>query len=250
MKVPESTGNRDYLSFLVFFVWQKTAAVRRGTNNMQVQNSQWEMVLSSIAGLCREQKSGIIMAAIDGKSGSGKTTLAEIIRQQLGGNVFHMDDFFLRPMQRTEKRMREVGGNVDYERFGMILEEIRNGRSICYQAYDCKQQRLREPVSIRPARLNIIEGAYSMHPYFGNCYDVRIGMDIGAELQKERILQRSGEAMLQQFEKEWIPRENAYLKEFDIFAGCDIVVVNEKSEQKRINNEKGNDCIWNQTRSN
>ena len=32
-----------------------------------------------------------------------------------------MDDFFLRPEQRTEERLKEVGGNVDRERF---LEEV------------------------------------------------------------------------------------------------------------------------------
>lgn len=31
---------------------------------------------------------------------------------------FGLDDFFLRMEQRTPERLREVGGNVDYERFG------------------------------------------------------------------------------------------------------------------------------------
>ena len=36
---------------------------------------------------------------------------------QFDCNLFHMDDFFLRMEQRTPDRMKETGGNVDYERF-------------------------------------------------------------------------------------------------------------------------------------
>lgn len=42
-----------------------------------------------------------LLIAIDGRCGAGKTTLAQRLQQELGGRVFHMDDFFLRPVQRT-----------------------------------------------------------------------------------------------------------------------------------------------------
>ena len=58
-----------------------------------------------------------ILVAIDGRCGSGKTTLGEYLKGQLDCNLFHMDDFFLRMEQRTPDRMKETGGNVDYERF-------------------------------------------------------------------------------------------------------------------------------------
>ena len=59
----------------------------------------------------------MVVVAIDGKCTSGKTTLASKLVQIYDCNVFHMDDFFLRPEQRTPERFAEVGGNVDYERF-------------------------------------------------------------------------------------------------------------------------------------
>jgi hypothetical protein len=31
--------------------------------------------------------------------------------------LFHTDDFFLQPHQRTRERLESVGGNIDYERF-------------------------------------------------------------------------------------------------------------------------------------
>lgn len=74
-----------------------------------------EHILNFIADI--NSKKNRLLIAIDGMSGAGKTTLAEQLAERLDANVFHMDDFFLRPEQRTEERSREIGGNVDYERF-------------------------------------------------------------------------------------------------------------------------------------
>ena len=57
----------------------------------------------------------MVIVAIDGKCTSGKTTLASQLAEIYDCNVFHMDDFFLRPEQRTPERFAEDGGNVDNE---------------------------------------------------------------------------------------------------------------------------------------
>lgn len=191
---------------------------------MDTENKQWDMITDRMDDLCDKSEKEILIVAIDGKSGSGKTTLAARLQDRFGGNVFHMDDFFLRPEQRTKKRLEEVGGNVDYERFKEVLLRVRCGKCVHYQAFDCKQQELKEAVRMEPLRINIVEGAYSMHPYFEDIYDLRIGMDIDALSQKKRILQRNGEAMAERFEKEWIPKENAYLETFGIFEKCDLKI--------------------------
>ena len=74
-----------------------------------------EAVVKQIDGLLTQKD--LIIVAIDGKCTSGKTTLASKLEQIYDCNVFHMDDFFLRPEQRTRSRFAGVGGNVDYERF-------------------------------------------------------------------------------------------------------------------------------------
>ena len=61
------------------------------------------------------------MLAIDGPCGSGKTTLAALLARLYDCPVFHADDFFLRPEQRTPARFAEPGGNLDRER---LLEEV------------------------------------------------------------------------------------------------------------------------------
>ena len=60
---------------------------------------------------------GPIILAIDGGSASGKTTLSDSLANIYDCTVFHMDDFFLCPEQRTQERYAEPGGNVDRERF-------------------------------------------------------------------------------------------------------------------------------------
>ena len=70
-----------------------------------------------------------IVIAVDGNCTAGKTTLAECLAKEYDCNVIHMDDFFLRPEQRTAQRLAEPGGNVDYERFREeVLGNLRTGK--------------------------------------------------------------------------------------------------------------------------
>ena len=166
-----------------------------------------------------------ILIAIDGSCTAGKSTLASMLARDLDCNLFHMDDFFLRPEQRTQLRLSEIGGNVDYERFyETVLLPLKSGESFSYRPYDCGTGKLKEPVEILPKRINIIEGSYSCHPYFKDPYDIRIFLKISPQIRLERIRQRP--AFLQQrFLKEWIPMEQAYFAAFAIEEKADIVAL-------------------------
>lgn len=158
-----------------------------------------------------------ILVAIDGMCGSGKTTLGQLLSQVYDCNLFHMDDFFLRPEQKTADRMNQDGGNVDYERFkSEILDHISESHGLSYRVYDCKSQTLKETVTAPWKFLNIIEGSYSQHPYFGKIYDLRFFCETDGEEQLRRIRLRNGEKMAERFRTEWIPRENRYFKTFHI----------------------------------
>ena len=70
-----------------------------------------------------------LVVAIDGRCASGKSTLAAKLQQGLHCPVFSLDDFFLRPQQRTPQRLAQPGGNVDYERFRQeVLLPWREGK--------------------------------------------------------------------------------------------------------------------------
>ena len=154
----------------------------------------------------------MVIVGIDGKCTSGKTTLATKLAEIYDCNVFHMDDFFLRPEQRTPERFAEVGGNVEYERFKEeILIPLQDGKQFSYRPFDCSTFTLANPVTVIPKQLNIIEGTYSHHPYFGNLYDLKVMLTVTPELQRERILQRPA-FLHQRFFEQWIPMENRYFE--------------------------------------
>ena len=99
-----------------------------------------------------------------------------------------MDDFFLRPEQRTEERMAAPGENVDYERFlSEVLGPLIRNQVFTYQPYDCGTQELKEAVKIIPKNVTIIEGSYSCHNALWKNYDLRIFMDVDTETQMNRI---------------------------------------------------------------
>ena len=171
--------------------------------------------------LCQKET---VIVAIDGNCTSGKTTLANQLAANYDCNVFHMDDFFLRPEQRTAERFTEIGGNVDYERFKEeVLLPLQSGKPFSYRPFDCKTFTLSPPVSVMPKNLTIIEGSYSMHPYFEDPYDLRILLTVDPEIQHRRVLERP--AFIQErFFSQWIPMENSYLEYFRIADKADIIL--------------------------
>ncbi len=168
---------------------------------------------------------GPVKLSIDGGSGSGKTTLSKILHEVYDCTVLHMDDFFLRPEQRTPERFSEIGGNIDRERFlSEVLEPLAKGNEITYRKFDCSTMHLGEPASVTPKKLIVFEGAYSMHPAFESFYDFSVFLDVSEKTQKERIHHRNTPSMAKRFFEEWIPMETVYFTETRIKERCDMVI--------------------------
>lgn len=160
---------------------------------------------------------GKTVIAIEGGSASGKSTLATALTEVYAPAVIHMDDFFLRPEQRTPARMAEVGGNLDRERFAEeVLAPLGRGETVRYRRFDCSVGLLGEAVAVPQNQLTVIEGAYSMHPAFGEYYDLALFLDVAPDTQKARIERRNTPALAHRFFTEWIPKENAYFEEMGI----------------------------------
>lgn len=164
-----------------------------------------------------------VIVAIDGNCTAGKTTLAAALKNEYDCNVFHMDDFFLRPEQRTPERYAQPGGNVDYERFREeVLLPLSRNRSFSYRPFSCSTFTLTEPVEVMPKKLTIIEGTYSLHPYFGDVYDYKVFLSIDPQLQRSRILCRP-QRVHESFFTRWIPMEKQYFDHYRIAEQCDLV---------------------------
>lgn len=165
-----------------------------------------------------------VIVGIDGCCAAGKTTLADKLSQRFDCNVFHMDDFFLRPEQRTPKRFAEVGGNVDYERFhDEVIVPLTANESFSYRPFDCRTMELTAPVVVEPKTLNIIEGTYSLHPYNAAAVDLSVFMDVDEALQRERILKRPAQ-LHEKFFKLWIPMERRYFEKLCSEHKFDMVI--------------------------
>ncbi len=165
-----------------------------------------------------------VKIAIEGGSASGKSTLSKMLNQVYGCAIINMDDFFLQPHQRTKERFKEVGGNVDWERFlKEVVVPLNNGLTVKYQKFDCKTVKLCDWVEVQPNKLTVIEGVYSMYPQFKKYYDYSVFLDISEKTQASRIIKRNPD-LKNRFFDEWIPLENAYFTATDIKNRCDMII--------------------------
>ena len=168
------------------------------------------------------------VVAIEGKCGSGKTIYAKGLAALLVAGTIHMDDFFLPAELRTPERLNEAGGNIHYERFlEEVVPNLRNPEEFTYGRFDCGQMTIRGERRVDPAMLRIVEGSYSCHPKFGDYMDIRVFLDVDEEVQKNRLVDRDGEDVLERFENVWIPMEKKYFDAFDIPGKADVFILNQ-----------------------
>lgn len=165
-----------------------------------------------------------VLVALDGRCASGKTTLANSLGSRFGWSVVHLDDFFLRPEQRTPARYASPGENVDHERFlAEVLLPLRAGRSARYRVFDCQAQQLSSADAVvQLTDVVLIEGAYACHPSLWPHYDLRVFLTVDHEEQLRRIERRNGSERLAMFRERWIPLEEAYFTAFSVAARCDF----------------------------
>jgi uridine kinase len=162
--------------------------------------------------------------AIDGRCASGKSTLARTLGQQFGAPVIPMDHFFLRPEQRTPKRLAVPGANVDHERFkDEVLNSLLGGSAFSYRPFDCRTNDFAYPVAIPAARLRIVEGSYALHPQLADGYAYRVFLTVDPSTQLRRLADRNP-ALLERFKTEWIPLEERYFALFDIADSADHII--------------------------
>ncbi|MBE6757485.1 MAG: hypothetical protein E7552_02895 [Ruminococcaceae bacterium] len=181
--------------------------------------------LPLLAALDERLAHGAVTLAVDGGSAAGKSTLGRLLTRLYDCAVIPMDDFFLRPEQRTPARLAEIGGNIDRERFSdEVIQPLNSSAPIRYRRFDCGTMTLGDTVQVPQKPLTVVEGVYSTHPAFGTYYDLSLFLDISPEKQRERILKRNAPPLAKRFFEEWIPMETAYFAEIRIRERCDIKI--------------------------
>ena len=192
----------------------------------RVIRKDYARLLSLFTAIDRKLAAGQrVLLAIEGGAAAGKSTLAQLLNHVYDCAVAHMDDFFLRPEQRTAERLEEAGGNVDRERFLQeVLLPLSRGETVQYRRFNCATQTVEEPVSLRPTPLTVVEGVYSMHPELRERYDLSVFLKVSAALQCKRIGARNAPEFQRRFFEEWIPMENRYFSAMGVEAVCDLVL--------------------------
>lgn len=190
---------------------------------VEAQYRDYSPVFAKIDSLRRAQDK--VVVAIDGNSGAGKSSLANLLQAVYDCTVFQMDHFFLRPEQRTPARLKEIGGNVDYERFEEeVLMKLKKGVAFQYRVFNCQDQSFTFSKMLEPKKLIIVEGSYSMHPSLIASYDLKVFLEIDAIRQSARILARNGPKMHKRFMQEWVPLENEYFTKMGIKNKSDLII--------------------------
>ena len=158
-----------------------------------------------------------LIIAIDGRCAAGKTTLAQAISEQMDCNVIHMDDFFLRPEQRTPNRLSTPGENIDHERFlEEVLIPLSKGMTVTYRPFDCHKMDFGEAILLAPKKINIVEGSYSCHNALRRYYDYTFFLTVSEDEQMRRIISREGVEKAKIFKEKWIPLEEEYFKTLEV----------------------------------
>ena len=209
------------LTFFNFFAMIKVKRESKGWKYME-REKQYDTLFFQIEKLLSAKDR--VVVAIDGGAATGKTTLAALLAKRYGGEVIHMDDFFLRPEQRTPDRFSEAGGNFDRERFlEEVIPYIKKREAFSYRIFDCSQMCLSGNAEISDTRLVIVEGSYSHHPAISETFDLRVFLCVDEDERRRRIIMRNGERS-EMFFTRWIPLENRYFEAFAIEKKADIII--------------------------
>lgn len=158
-----------------------------------------------------------LLVALDGRCAAGKTTLAARLGRAAGAPVFHTDDFYLPFARRTQERLAQPGGHIDYERLETeVLRPASAGKEFLYRPYDAHADSWGKIQKIPPQKLYIVEGSYSLLPALEKYYGYKIFLTLGAQAQQARLLNREGKEKSQRFLSRWIPAEENY------FSACRV----------------------------
>ena len=158
-----------------------------------------------------------VRVALDGPCASGKSTLGRELAQIYRCPLLHMDDFFLRPEQRTEERLARQGNNVDWERFDReVLSPLCRSGHARFRPWRCREGVFGPEEVVKPSPLTVVEGSYSLHPALRERFHLRVWVEADMDTRLVRLALRGGPACVERFRTIWIPLEDRY------FAACGV----------------------------
>ncbi|WP_285617869.1 AAA family ATPase [Kineosporia sp. NBRC 101677] len=171
------------------------------------------------------------VVAIDGRSGAGKSTLAGVVAELLEDClVIDGDDFYAGGAQEEwDQRTpaEKVAQVIDWSRQQAVLRTLRAGERAEWFGYDWDafDGRLRlDPTVLEPARVVILEGAYSARPELADLVDLRVLVEADLTVRRQRLRARDGADWHDAWFTRWDEAERYYFGRVVTRNGFDAVL--------------------------
>ena len=112
---------------------------------------------------------------------------------------------------------------MDLSRLNEEIISHLSDKFLIYRPFSCKEQKIISDIKLNKKELTIIEGSYSLNPFFGEYYDLSIFILLPFDKQIERLKIRNPNNY-QDFINKWIVLENRYFEYYQIQKKADIVI--------------------------
>jgi len=166
-------------------------------------------VLDLIAAAGRDDR--VVLVGIGGHGCAGKTTLARMIP---GAQCVATDEFW-------------TGDGFDIDRiWAEVLAPLSRGDAARFASYDWPAQKPRDPRTVEPKGIVIIEGVCALHRTLRDAYDVRVWVDAPPDVRIARAMLRDGEAARAVWVERWMPSEDRYVARDDPVSSAHLVIAN------------------------
>ena len=181
-----------------------------------------------------------MLVALDGASGSGKSTFATWIAEDLEATVVHSDDFFAAGLADADWDARSPAARssdaIDWRRLRReVLEPLLASEEASYHPLDFEAGEdargayalAKRLVTLRPARVIVLEGAYSSRPELSDLIGLSVLLHVPKAVRHNRLASREDAAFLEAWHRRWDAAEEHYflsvrpLSEFDVVLNID-----------------------------
>lgn len=188
-------------------------------------------LVSHLRTLMEDGRSGaeVFIVALDGRSGAGKSTVAAAVVAAFGldragaaiVSVIEGDEFYAGGSHsRWDRRSAAEKADrvIDWRRQHAVLAALKDLGSASWHGFDWASDDwdaenvpfVAEPTHLAATPIVILEGAYSARPELDELIDLRVLLDLPAEIRRQQLLEREGEAYRADWEARWSEAEVHY----------------------------------------
>ena len=158
-----------------------------------------------------------LTVALDGRSGAGKSTLARAVADAIGATVIESDDFYAGGSGESWDAMSaadKAAYVIDWRAQRPVLEALHRGEPVSYHPYDWDDEAndgwAPHVVTVVPAPVVILDGAYSARPELADLLDLRVLLMIDDDVRRAQLLAREGDLYRSDWEARWTEAELHY----------------------------------------